>query len=257
MAYVYAIRQLWLEFGEDNDKLLSKAKAALKAKKPETAAARDQLDFVYTVIRCFDTLKQRGQDDKTAVKKTCKHILKNLDKHTLLKFMVHKGINYDNIFKYYEDFPRMSLEELHITLRQIYSLDQSDEEEDVALVAKATPVERLPVQKNADGKHAGYKPPVQCIFCKEKHHWVKCTLPISAKRKAVIGKFKCLNCFNTKCKGGKTAREITIANIARTILLSPNTAASCAITLKILGLPLKTSLRKHELKPRSLRWSLR
>jgi hypothetical protein len=101
----------------------------------------------------------------------------------------------------------MSLEELPLILRQIYSLDQSDEEEDVALVAKATPVEHLPVQKNADGNHAGNKAPVQCIFCKEKHHWVKCTLPISAKRKAVVGKFKCLNCFNAKCKGGNNCEK--------------------------------------------------
>jgi hypothetical protein len=201
-SYVYAIRQLWLKFGKDNDKLLSKAKAALKATKPETAASQDQLDFVYTAIRCFDSLIQSGLDGKTAAKKTCKHILKNLDKQTLLKFMVRKGINYDNIFKYYETFPRMSLEELPIMLRHIYSLDQSDEEEDVPLVAKATPAEHLPVQKNADGKHAGYKAPVQCIFCKEKHHWARCTLPISAKRKAVVGKFKCLNCFNAKCEGG-------------------------------------------------------
>ena len=206
-AYVYAIRQLWLEFGKDNDKLLSKAKAALKATKPETASARDQLDFVYTAIKCFDSLTQCGQDDKQAAKKTCKHILKNLDKQTLLKFMVHKGINYDNVFNYYEKFPRMSLEELPITLRQIYSLDQIDEEEDVALVAKATPVEHLPLQKNADGKHAGYKAPSPCIFCKEKHNWAKCPLSVTAKRKAVVGKFKCLNCFHPKCEGGNSCEK--------------------------------------------------
>jgi hypothetical protein len=27
------------------------------------------------------------------------------------------------------------------------------------------------------------------------------------KRKAVIGKFKCLNCFNAKCKGGKDCKK--------------------------------------------------
>jgi hypothetical protein len=60
LAYLYAIRQLWRGFGKDNGKLLSKAKAALKATKPETAAARDQLDFVYTAIRCFTTLGLKG-----------------------------------------------------------------------------------------------------------------------------------------------------------------------------------------------------